>query len=77
MRRRLRAMMFFDLVRQHREIDIAVTAADAAAVDKAQMSFSIDDEICERCIAVDDDEVLLWWISVSYTHLTLPTTPYV
>ena len=26
---------------------------------------------------VDEDDIINWQVPVSYTHLTLPTTPYV
>ena len=62
MRRGRCAVMLFNLIRQHRKIDIAVATARAAAIDKAKLSFSTDDEICQRGVAVNDNEILLWLI---------------
>ena len=59
MRRCRCAVMLFDLIRQHRKIDIAVATARAAAIDKAKTSFRVDDKICKSRVAVNDDEVLL------------------
>ena len=38
--------------------------------------YDIKEEFCIGCYRTKE-ELQDWWITVSYTHLTLPTTPYV
>ncbi len=54
----LGAEMVADVVGDGLKIDVTVAAAGVAAIDEAEMAGGVDEEIVERGVAMNEDDVL-------------------
>ena len=52
------AKSFFDAVSEDCKVEVAISAAGIAAIDKADNTIVIDDHVAQRSVAVHDDKVL-------------------